>query len=1043
MKNKALFFGVLTNWRLALLGATGLVLSLASGWTTWDGMRNFTNEPILSLMITFGIQGVMLIVAWLIGESFATSIGRRQQEGRQPLILRLLIVAIWLVLFVLLGLLLALLLGFDVEALIGLKLSRVQSSYNGEYLLVGILLALFTLPILSAGKDIIEKYQQAARVIARNLSLWLMFLACMGASVFFSFDSLFTAIFPHNERVRAADIRIRSQVAAISASITDLSTRRRLEARTRFLASTEWEGYSRNLDRLVVVLRKSPGQVDRYLLDQSRISQKSGAQREEELAVLRGKSSQLLERKIQLSERVSELKNQTGQLNGVVKSLNAQVFAKNREIIIKTSQTRAEETGIGGTLQAGRGPKYRALAEQLQRLKGQKNNLQAQLRAYNRQLSNGRKELGAGEGDLARIDARLSKLRGQTQLIGEGSAILQHSKLAVLFKVRMNQSYKQLNSERIAFEQSPSRGGLAGLQSRCAKITDLLTGSPFLKVSLSSRLCDPGKAHEAAANLYALNRGSSTLAKSCANQSSATTVSAGSIEQKLGIAHKCLRLSGLSAVDRAIVGDKIGAFERNRDDKAHRFVVSINAFKDGNKLAYLALAIAFAIDSLVFVSGLFGANVLRSPLSSIPQGEGRTARQLDRMIENALLPDVYANATLALQEIKPVRDSSLEGDQSVWTHELDLHARPHVADEALRKLVNAGAIIGSVKRASNHMEKYYIRGELIEALSDMAMHAFEGGYEVSQMGDLKRAVLKSLGPDAASNAQIVLPYLRPSTSKSGFSSMLKLSDVRGEDEAIMRQCLNAASTFDAIEVVGNRETPDHILIGKEFYKILAELTESAYRAPPSRSASNWSPPPIHQAQIHEAVTAGQDQAQDEAVAAAETAQDAAAAAPETTGAETTGAETTAGENEAEPKGAATPAVGAPSDTKMVRDAAPVTQSRQSTLSGAQIVAASLAATNENAAPLADHDAAARSSETGAAADAPDPAALIPAQSAAPTFTPVPAPASAGNFPETRPASASDKTAIDKPDSKPEVKPVSGEPKKKHRATITNDTIIFD
>ena len=63
---------VFSSWQLALLGLTGFVLSLASGYTTWDGMRNFTGEPLLSGMITFGIQGVMLIVAWLIGESFAT-----------------------------------------------------------------------------------------------------------------------------------------------------------------------------------------------------------------------------------------------------------------------------------------------------------------------------------------------------------------------------------------------------------------------------------------------------------------------------------------------------------------------------------------------------------------------------------------------------------------------------------------------------------------------------------------------------------------------------------------------------------------------------------------------------------------------------------------------------------------------------------------------------------------------------------------------------------------------------------------------------------
>src|SRR5262245_52492824 len=59
------------NWQLTLLASTGIALSLASGYTTFDGLRNFTNAPLLSVAISFGIQGVMLIVAWLIGESFA------------------------------------------------------------------------------------------------------------------------------------------------------------------------------------------------------------------------------------------------------------------------------------------------------------------------------------------------------------------------------------------------------------------------------------------------------------------------------------------------------------------------------------------------------------------------------------------------------------------------------------------------------------------------------------------------------------------------------------------------------------------------------------------------------------------------------------------------------------------------------------------------------------------------------------------------------------------------------------------------------------
>ena len=71
------------NWQLTLLAATGIALSLASGYTTFDGMRNFTSAPLLSVFISFGIQGVMLIVAWLIGESFATGMNQRASDGRR------------------------------------------------------------------------------------------------------------------------------------------------------------------------------------------------------------------------------------------------------------------------------------------------------------------------------------------------------------------------------------------------------------------------------------------------------------------------------------------------------------------------------------------------------------------------------------------------------------------------------------------------------------------------------------------------------------------------------------------------------------------------------------------------------------------------------------------------------------------------------------------------------------------------------------------------------------------------------------------------
>ena len=71
------------NWQLTLLASTGIALSLASGYTTFDGLRNFTSAPLLSVFISFGIQGVMLIVAWLIGESFAVGMNQRASDGRR------------------------------------------------------------------------------------------------------------------------------------------------------------------------------------------------------------------------------------------------------------------------------------------------------------------------------------------------------------------------------------------------------------------------------------------------------------------------------------------------------------------------------------------------------------------------------------------------------------------------------------------------------------------------------------------------------------------------------------------------------------------------------------------------------------------------------------------------------------------------------------------------------------------------------------------------------------------------------------------------
>ena len=179
-----------SNWRLALLGATGIVLSLASGYTTWDGMRNFTGEPVLSLMITFGIQGVMLIIAWLIGETFATGMSQQTASyqggfarGTQASVGAFLGALLFIALMVLMlhstG-------RFDLKSAATGTLDWSGLADSLLIIVVGLLAA--ALMALYSASDLVKPYVQSSRVIVKNAVLWVMFLACMATSVFFSFD---------------------------------------------------------------------------------------------------------------------------------------------------------------------------------------------------------------------------------------------------------------------------------------------------------------------------------------------------------------------------------------------------------------------------------------------------------------------------------------------------------------------------------------------------------------------------------------------------------------------------------------------------------------------------------------------------------------------------------------------------------------------------------------------------------------------------------------------------------------------------------------
>ncbi|HEU4381821.1 MAG TPA: hypothetical protein VFR73_24890, partial [Hyphomicrobiaceae bacterium] len=209
------------NWQLTLLASTGIALSLASGYTTFDGLRNFTNAPLLSVAISFGIQGVMLIVAWLIGESFATGMNQRTAEGKRVRLIDATVGMLLGVAFV--GVAFYWVLNQS-SAVSMTKQAGLQADWvkvidvSVYFLLVMVLVGMIAFGFRRGG-DISTPYVQSMRLIVKNSVLWVMFLASMASSVFFSFDSHFNAIFPAEQRKRAAEIRTTSQIGNVVSDV--------------------------------------------------------------------------------------------------------------------------------------------------------------------------------------------------------------------------------------------------------------------------------------------------------------------------------------------------------------------------------------------------------------------------------------------------------------------------------------------------------------------------------------------------------------------------------------------------------------------------------------------------------------------------------------------------------------------------------------------------------------------------------------------------------------------------------------------------------
>ena len=373
---------------------------------------------------------------------------------------------------------------------------------------------------------------------------------------------------------------------------------------------------------------------------------------------------------------------------------------------------------------------------------------------------------------------------------------------------------------RSAFRQQPDTERLAGLQTQCGNLLNAMLSTPAAKDRVRAIDCDPKNAAEAAARLFALNAGLVAFQATCAGGSKlpqdATT------DALLGFGRNCLQDSGLVSQESTDLGARLQAIDMNRDDKAHRFVVTWNAFLDGNRLAYLALVLAIGVDALVFMAGLFGAASVKSPLSDVPSFKARSAEQLQAVIDTALLPHTYENAQAVLNAMRPMAPDG-GFTQRIAVRDDDPHARD------LHRVLNAGATIGAVRHVAG--ETYELRSELFEYISQVAKKAFAADKSHVALADLERIVAVALLPDVKDNVETVLRYVHPIEDRPTFlekvgvkerpefTAEIDLGEVDRSDKKVVRNALNAGASMEAVQRVNN----SHYYISRDFYKTLARI----------------------------------------------------------------------------------------------------------------------------------------------------------------------------------------------------------------------------
>jgi hypothetical protein len=580
---------------LVLIAAAIVALSVASGERTFEGMKNFFEgmqnvaaAVMLSALITFGVQVLMVVLAWRIGEVLSTS---GQVGTSAP--------------------------------------SQQRKSFIGE---IGHLRRFI-----------------GRQFLVRNFALIASFLICATICVFFSFDAFYRGISTEGQRSIAAQGDAIEILRKIGTELTQQLESAEESAATELASGRDWEEYKKRINDVVAVAidpafaqlqaqRANERQAqDAARADEFNRTHQAAEIRKNEAAASRDQLASA-ERDLELELRgLDEARSRLEVRRNELRESISQQKDKVEKALVK--RDNEDKTGNGelnpkGAPNIGRGLKYRqydadykGLNNQLDSLKRQESELGAEIESNktNRELVDKRFQRTKLDhaNAIAAFDAITIPAMTQTSTVEPLVSIL-----------AADEEARKLDVALTTFLVSRTRQNWAAIERQCGKVVQMIRETPGGGQRADRLDCAPSSGLRTSADrLGELEQRGANLKSTC------TDVDARQLTflQVVDHGRYCLQVAQLQGQSVTTLETALDKLRLERDQNAHTFTKTLVGFERGDKLAYLSAIIALGLDGLVFIAGIWGA---RSSVSPLTRSGDATAAEIDDDAEMTMATEI-------------------------------------------------------------------------------------------------------------------------------------------------------------------------------------------------------------------------------------------------------------------------------------------------------------------------------------------------------------------------------------------------------------------